>query len=72
VHNTDFNADVWLSLNNKFQADFLAMAVLKAKTKHDIWDQLTPDQQLKVEEKIKCKKGKHGKKGKDHHKQQSV
>jgi hypothetical protein len=48
------------------------MAVLKAKTKHDIWDQLTPDQQLKVEEKIKCKKGKHGKKGKDHQKQQSV
>jgi protein CpxP len=68
LHNTDFNADVWLSLNNKFQADFLAMAVLKAKTKHDIWNQLTPDQQAMALEKVKNKNGKHGRKSKNHHK----
>ena len=37
VQSTDFNAAAWQTLSNEYQADFLAMAVLKAKTKHDIW-----------------------------------
>jgi len=55
IHRTDFNPDVWQALSNEYQTDFLAMAVLKAKTKHDIWNQLTPEQQAAAGEKISSK-----------------
>ena len=64
IHSTDFNTEAWQALSNEYQSDFLAMAVLKLKTKHDIWNLLTPLQQAEAEEKLKSKKGKHGKKGK--------
>jgi protein CpxP len=64
VQSTDFNAEAWQTLSNVYKADFLAMAVLRAKTKHDIWNQLTPEQQTQAGERNKGKKGKHGKKSK--------
>jgi protein CpxP len=66
VQSADFDADAWQALNNEYQANFLTMAILKAKTQHDIWNQLTPEQQAKAAEKIKGKRGKHGKKGNKH------
>jgi protein CpxP len=65
IHSTDFNTEAWQTLSNEYQSDFLAMAVLKVKTKHDIWNLLTPVQQAEAEEKFKSKKGKHGKKDKN-------
>ena len=64
IHSTDFNTEAWQTLSNEYQSDFLAIEVLKVKTKHDIWNLLTPVQQAEVEEKFKSKKDKHGKKGK--------
>jgi protein CpxP len=72
IHRTDFNPDVWQALSNEYQTDFLAMAVLQAKTKHDIWNQLTPEQQADAGEKMCSKKSKHRKKGKEHQNQKSV
>ena len=66
IHSSNFNAEAWQTLNIKYQADFLAMAVLNAKYKHDIWNLLTPEQQTRAGEKQKGKKGKHGEKGKRH------
>lgn len=63
IHNTGFNAEAWQTLNSQYQADFLAMAVLRAKTKHDIWNQLTPEQQAKSQEKNN-KRNKGKKRGK--------
>lgn len=51
MQSVDFNADTWQTLNNEYQADFLTIAILKAKTQHDIWNQLTPEQQAKAVEK---------------------
>jgi protein CpxP len=51
VHSTHFNTEAWQTLNHKYQDDFLAMAVLRAKTKHNIWHKLTPEQQAKAGEK---------------------
>jgi Spy/CpxP family protein refolding chaperone len=63
VQSTNFNVEAWQTLSNEYKADFLAIAVLRAKTKHDIWNLLTPEQQLKAQ-----KQNKH--KGKNHkHKQ---
>jgi protein CpxP len=56
VQSADFEADAWQALNNEYQANFLTMAILKAKTQHDIWNQLTPEQQVKAAEKIKGKR----------------
>jgi protein CpxP len=53
VQNDDFNADTWQTLNNEYQANFLTIAILKAKTQHDIWNRLTPKQQAKAAEKRK-------------------
>jgi Spy/CpxP family protein refolding chaperone len=64
VQSADFDAAAWQALNNEYQANFLTIAILKAKTQHDIWNQLTPEQQAKAAEKIKGKRSKHGKKGK--------
>jgi Spy/CpxP family protein refolding chaperone len=72
VHSSNFNAEAWRTLNNEYQADFLAMAVLKAKTKHDIWNLFTPEQQTQAREKNEGKKRKHGKKGKRHQQQEST
>jgi len=68
VQSTDFNAEAWRTLSNEYQADFLAMATLKAKTRHDIWNLLTPEQQTEA-----AKKGKEkmSKKGKKHQQQES-
>jgi protein CpxP len=71
VHSSHFNAEAWRILNNEYQADFLAMAVLKAKIKYDIWNLLTPEQQTQAGERNKGKKRKHGEKdinSKDHYK----
>jgi protein CpxP len=72
VHSSNFNAEAWRTLNNEYQADFLAMAVLKAKTKHDIWNLFTQEQQTQAREKNEGKKRKHGKKGKRHQQQEST
>jgi Spy/CpxP family protein refolding chaperone len=71
VQSTRFNAETWNTLISEYQADFLAMAVLKAKSHHDIWNLLTTEQQAQSEEN-KSKKGKHGKKGKKRQKQESI
>ena len=72
IQSSHFNAEAWQSLSNEHQADFLAMAVLKAQTKHDIWSLLTTEQQAKAGEKMQGKKNKHGKKGKKHQHQETV
>jgi Spy/CpxP family protein refolding chaperone len=45
IQSTDFAPEAWQSLSNQYQVDFLTMVVLKAKTKHDMWNLLTPEQQ---------------------------
>jgi protein CpxP len=55
VHNKTFDAQAWQILHSQYQADFLAMAVLKAKTKHHIWNQLTAEQQVKAQKPNKHK-----------------
>ena len=72
VQSTDFNAEAWQTLNNEYQTDFLAMAILKAKTRHDIWNLLTPEQQAAAEEIGRGKKGKHGRKSKKHQQLESI
>jgi protein CpxP len=62
VQSKDFNAEAWQALNTDYQADFATMAMLKAKSKHDMWNLMTPEQQAKVLER--SEKGKRGKKGK--------
>ena len=49
-------------MNTEYQADFMAMAIVKAKSKHEIWNLMTPEQQAKATEKTE--KHKRGKKGK--------
>ena len=66
IHNAGFNVKAWQTLNSQYQADFLAIAVFKAKIKQDTWNLLTVEQQTKVERKFKSKKGKHNKRGKKH------
>jgi Spy/CpxP family protein refolding chaperone len=61
VHSTDFNAEAWQTLSNEYQADFMTMVILRAKTKHDIWNLLTPEQQTEADEKAKGKKSQHRK-----------
>ena len=83
VQSDDLNADTWQTLNNEYQANFLTIAILKAKTQHDIWNQLTPKQQAKAAEKRKEERkeerskeqgarSKHGKKGKRHQELSSI
>lgn len=45
IHSADFAPDAWQALSHQHQADFLAMAMINAKRKHDIWNLLTPEQQ---------------------------
>jgi Spy/CpxP family protein refolding chaperone len=72
IHSSGFNTQTWQTLNAQYQADFLSMGVLEAKTKYDIWNLLTPEQKIVAAEKFKGKKGKHGKKSKKHQQQDSV
>ncbi len=51
IQNSQFTADTWQSLNAQYQNDFLAMAVIRVKTKHDIWLLLTPEQRAKAANK---------------------
>jgi protein CpxP len=71
VQSARFNPETWNTLSNKYQADFLATAVLRAKTRHDIWKLLTSDQQAQAVE-VKSKKGQQGKKGKKHQQRESI
>ena len=72
IHSSGFNPQTWQTLNAQYQADFLSMGVLEAKTKYDIWNLLTPEQKIVAAQKFKGKKGKHGKKSKKHQQQDSV
>ena len=69
IQSTDFAPEAWQSLSNQYQVDFLTMVVLKAKTKHDMWNLLTPEQQADAKENRGCKNKKQGKKGKKHQNQ---
>ncbi|MCF2949326.1 Spy/CpxP family protein refolding chaperone [Paraglaciecola aquimarina] len=78
VKSAEFNAEAWLALSNEYKGDFLAMAVLKAKSKHDMWNVMTPEQQaqmLAAKENHKggkkSMKGHKGMKGKKHQLQES-
>lgn len=62
IHSSNFNAQAWQTLNAQYQTNFLAMAVLKAKTKYDIWNLLTAEQKTVAKEKVKGKHGKNSKK----------
>jgi Spy/CpxP family protein refolding chaperone len=62
IQSTDFSAEAWQTLSSEYQTDFLAIAVLKAKVRHDIWNLLTPEQQAAAEEEGRGKKGKKNKK----------
>lgn len=67
VKSTEFNAESWLALNSEYKNDFLAMAVLKAKSKHEKWNVMTPEQQAQMlvakENRKGGKKGMKGNKG---------
>ena len=52
IQSTTFDADAWQTLSAKYQADFLTLAELKAKTKYDIWNLLTSKQQLKMAKRM--------------------
>ena len=47
VQSNDFNVEAWNQLHSKYQNDFQTLAILKAKSKHDVWNQLSPEQQQK-------------------------
>jgi len=64
IQSANFNPEAWESLNTEYQADFMVMAILKAKSKHDIWNLMTPEQQTATTERVD--KHKRGKKGKRH------
>jgi Spy/CpxP family protein refolding chaperone len=64
IQSANFNPEAWESLNTEYQADFMVMAILKAKSKHDIWNLMTPEQQSATTERVD--KHKRGKKGKRH------
>jgi protein CpxP len=72
VQRADFDADALQALDNEYKADFLTIAILKAKTQHDIWNQLTTEQQARAAEKIKGKRSKYEKKGKKHQELSSI
>jgi len=74
IQGSEFNTEAWQTLNSECQVDFLTIAVLKAKTKYDIWNLLTTKQQAQVGKgmKIKATKNKHGKKGKKYLHQESI
>ncbi|MBL4630721.1 MAG: Spy/CpxP family protein refolding chaperone [Paraglaciecola sp.] len=52
IQSTAFDADAWQTLSDKYQADFLTLAQLKAKSKYDRWNLLTSEQQLKLLSKM--------------------
>lgn len=62
VQSPNFSLEAWQVLNSEYQADFVTMGLLRSKSKHDIWNIMTPAQQAKALEK--SGKGKHHKKGK--------
>jgi len=64
IHSSEFNEQTWKALNAEYQADFLSMAVLKVKTKNDIWNLLTSEQKTIAAKEVRGKLGKRGKKGK--------
>ncbi|WP_339725952.1 Spy/CpxP family protein refolding chaperone [uncultured Paraglaciecola sp.] len=73
IQSTEFKAETWEALNSEYQSDFVAMALLKTKSKHDIWNTLTPEQQaLAMEKTEKCKGKKGAKKGNKKNRQESV
>ncbi|MDU0354087.1 Spy/CpxP family protein refolding chaperone [Paraglaciecola aquimarina] len=51
----EFSADAWLSLSAEYKDDFYEMSMLRAKSKHDIWNILTPEQQSKMQRMMKRK-----------------
>jgi Spy/CpxP family protein refolding chaperone len=58
IQNADFDANAWQTLNNEYQNVRLNMAMIKAKSKHDIWNLLTPEQQAEMPAKNnRSKKG---------------
>jgi protein CpxP len=62
VQSIDFNPEAWQTLYAQYQSDFLTMAVIKTKTKHNVWNLLTVEQQNKAQKIGKNRKGKPGKK----------
>lgn len=70
IQSPEFSAETWQALNTEYQSDFVDMALLKTKSKHDIWNVMTPEQQTKMLEKLE--KFKNKKKGKKHREQESV
>ncbi|WP_293752022.1 Spy/CpxP family protein refolding chaperone [uncultured Paraglaciecola sp.] len=64
IQGANFSPEAWQTLNTGYHADFIAMGIVKAKSKHDIWNLMTPEQQAKAEEK--SEKHKRGKKGQRH------
>lgn len=48
IHSSDFNEQAWKALNAQYQADFMLMAVQGVKTKNEIWNVMTPEQQAKT------------------------
>jgi Spy/CpxP family protein refolding chaperone len=61
IQSVNFDSEAWQTLSSEYQANFLAMVLLKAKTKHDIWNLMTTEQQAMALEMPKKSKG--GKKG---------
>lgn len=70
IHSPDFNSEAWQELSSKYQADFMAMAILRTKSKHDIWNLMTPEQQAGALKKQQ--KGKGGNKGRKHQRPDSL
>lgn len=70
IQSTTFDTDAWQALGAQYQADFLTLADLQAKTKHEIWNLLTSEQQsklmAKMTKKSHRKNKKAHKKGKNH------
>lgn len=63
IQSAEFTADAWTNLHQQHQADFLAMAVLKANTKHQMWNVLTAEQQEKAQKMQRHMKSKKAHKG---------
>ncbi|WP_299083749.1 Spy/CpxP family protein refolding chaperone [uncultured Paraglaciecola sp.] len=56
IQSSEFNIQAWSELHAEYQADFLTLAILKAKSRHDVWNLLTPEQQQKSKQSANKKR----------------
>lgn len=52
VMSEQFSDQAWQALKQQYRDSFVAMAVAKAESRHQIWNQLTDEQQAQLEQKM--------------------